>query len=383
MAFVRQIIAAALALLIFAAAAQAQVFGGAPTAKTLLTTQFQTPLSYAAALEKLDQYYQEQVGRKIAIALPEIAPRQHYEVWHDIWVSFEPSGEQTMVTMKRPADSVTDRLVRSWMLGVAGRLDAAIPLTYKELPPLYMAETDIYATPKVIASILKPEPGFQSLASWQHTGLVTSASPMISVVMDAAGQHGSHHLTVAAETAVLARQVLSKVLQGAQRPCVCAAYSETTELESEILKEVQNRANILGPNSAGSVYVPGLTNKHIEDRVRAEPEMQRRIGQAAGAYDVRFRIDKPYRQVTVTWTALEGYSRESGKFSGERTAGRTQVPSPRMPPQSGGQLNARTKMDPLQPGAYRIRLEGAAAAGQPILIDERIYWFDGKVFEEL
>src|SRR5215472_12065014 len=124
MAHVRHFVAAAVVLLVFAAGGTAQVFGGGPTAETLLTTQFHTPLTYEAALDKLDQYYQEQVGRKLAFAFPEIAPKQHYEVWHDIWVSFEPADERTLVTMKRPADNVTDRLVRSWMLGVAGRLNA-------------------------------------------------------------------------------------------------------------------------------------------------------------------------------------------------------------------------------------------------------------------
>lgn len=382
MAFVRQIAVQALALLTFAAGAQAQVFGSAPNAPVLLATQFRTPLTYEAALEKLDQYYQEQVGRKLAIAFPEIAPKQHYEVWHDIWVSFEPAGERTLVTMKRPADNITDRLVRSWMLSVAGRLNAEIPLTYKELPPMQSAAADIYATPRDIASILRPAPGFRPLVSWQHPGLVVSAAPAFSVVMDPAGLHGVHHLTVMAESAAAAREVLGKLMQGAQKPCICAAYSETSELDSEVLSEVANRANILGPDSAGSVYVPGLSTKHIEDRVRAEPAMQRRIADAAGAYDIKYRIDKPYRQVTVTWIELQGYSRDTGKFTAERHAGRSQVSNPRMP-QSGAQLNARTRMEPLPPGAYRIRLEGVPGAGQPVLIDERIYWFDGKSFEEL
>jgi len=200
--------------------------------------------------------------------------------------------------------------------------------------------------------------------------------------MDPAGLHGVHHLTVMAETAAVAREVLSKVMQGAQKPCICAAYSETSELDREILSEVANRANILGPDSAGSVFVPGLSTKHIEDRVRAEPAMQKRIAEASGAYDIKYRVDKPYRQVTVTWIELQNYSRDTGKFSAERPAGRSQLSNPRTP-QSGAQFNARTRMEPLPPGAYRIRLEGVPAAGQPVLIDERTYWFDGKSFEEL
>src|SRR5437764_1477035 len=93
--------------------AGAQVVGGAPTAQVLLTTQFRSALTYEAALERLDSYYQEQVGKKLAVAFPEIAPRQHYDVWHDMWVTFEPAGDQMTVTVKRPADNITSRLVKN------------------------------------------------------------------------------------------------------------------------------------------------------------------------------------------------------------------------------------------------------------------------------
>jgi len=361
----------------------AQVFGGLPANEVLLTTEFRIPLTYEAALARLDDYYQEQVGRKLAAAFPEIAPHRHYEVWHDIWVAFEPGGAQTAVSMKRPADSITNRLVRSWMLTIAGRLGAEIPLTYKELAPLRSASSDIFATARDVASIVRSEPALKPLASWQHAGLIAGASPLVSIVIDSAGLHGAHRVTVTAETAEAARQLLARVVQGAQKPCICAAYSEAVELEGEIQKEATNRSNAIGPDAAANLYSPVLTLKNYEDRVRAEPEMQKRIAQAAGYYDVKYRIDKPYRQVTVTWTELQGYSRETGKFSGERAAGVTRIAAPRAFSQTGAYLTARTRMDPLQAGAYRIRLEGEAAAGSPVLIDERIYWFDGKRFEEL
>src|SRR5215471_6371867 len=126
--------AAALLLANLAASGRAQVLGGLPTAQVLLQTQFHTPLTYEAALQQLDTYYQEQVNRKLAVAFPEVAPKQHYDVWHDMWVSFDTSGEKMTVTMKRPADSITSRLVKNWMLTFAGRLNADIPLQYKELP---------------------------------------------------------------------------------------------------------------------------------------------------------------------------------------------------------------------------------------------------------
>ena len=55
----------------------------------MLSTRFVTPLTYEAALARLEAYYEEQVGRKLAVALPEIAPQRHFEVWHDMWVFFD------------------------------------------------------------------------------------------------------------------------------------------------------------------------------------------------------------------------------------------------------------------------------------------------------
>ena len=59
------------------------------------------------------------------------------------------------------------------------------------------------------------------------------------------------------------------------------------------------------------------------------------------------------------------------------------MPNPKLPPQAAAPLTARTKLPVLQPGAYRVRLEGEDASGQAAPIDERTYWFDGKTFEEL
>jgi hypothetical protein len=80
---------------------------------------------------------------------------------------------------------------------------------------------------------------------------------------------------------------------------------------------------------------------------------------------------------------LAGYARATGKFDAERALGQAALPNPKLPPQSGAPLTARTKLPVLQPGAYRVRLEGEDANGQAARIDERTYWFDGKTFEEL
>jgi hypothetical protein len=360
----------------------AQITGGAPTDSVLLSAQFRTPLTYEAALARLDEYYQEQVGRKLAIALPEIAPRQRYDVWHDIWVTFGPDADKMLVTMTRPADSITSRLVKTWMLALAGRLNGEIPLVYKDQPALSSADAEIYATPRDVAAALSAQPALKPLPSWQHAGLMVSASPLANVVVSSAGLHGVRHLTVTAQSAAAARQLLATVVQGSQKPCICAVYSEAAELDAEILKEAQERSAKLGADTAGAIYIPQSNLKHHEDRVRAEPEMQKRIAAAVGHYGVRYRIDKPYREVTLTWTELADYSREDGKFKGERTVGRTVIPNPRSVG-PGAQNSVRARVEPLQPGAYRLRLDGTAAPGQSARIDERIYWFDGKTFEEL
>jgi hypothetical protein len=80
---------------------------------------------------------------------------------------------------------------------------------------------------------------------------------------------------------------------------------------------------------------------------------------------------------------LAGYARATGKYDGERVLGQSALASPKLPPQAGSPLTARTRLPKLAPGAYRVRLEGESATGQAGKIDERCYWFDGKTFEEL
>src|ERR1035438_663894 len=73
-------------------------------------------------LAQLAGYYDDQVGRQLPVAFPEIAPRCHFEVWHDMWVFFGPAAAQTTVTLKRPTAGIAGLLVKSWMLDLAGRL---------------------------------------------------------------------------------------------------------------------------------------------------------------------------------------------------------------------------------------------------------------------
>src|SRR5664279_6533505 len=131
----------------------------------VLSTRFSTALTYEAALTRLGDYYQEQVGRILPVAFPEIAPHCHYEVWHDMWVFFEPANGQTTVTLKRPTQGIASRLVKSWMLDLAGRLEAAMPLEFKEEPPLHEVACDIYATRHDLARALGTETSMRPITT--------------------------------------------------------------------------------------------------------------------------------------------------------------------------------------------------------------------------
>jgi hypothetical protein len=61
--------------------------------------------------------------------------------------------------------------------------------------------------------------------------------------------------------------------------------------------------------------------------------------------------------------------------------GQVSIPNVRKPVQGATPI-ARVHLQPLKPGAYRVRLEGEGPTGETAKIDERIYWFDGKAFEE-
>jgi hypothetical protein len=373
----------ALVLAGFAGDAHAQqVIAGNPTGQVLLTTQYQVSSTYDAILARLTTFYDEQVGRKLAVAFPEIAPRQHYDVWHDMWVGFSES-DPIIVTMKRPADSITSRLVKSWMLAFAGRIGAEVPIQYRELPVPVTAEAEVYATPKDFPVIFKAIPSIKAVSTWEHLGIAVSAAPMFSVAMDAAGSHGVHHVKLIAENAAALRQLNAALAQGMQRPCICGVFSETTEVEADVYAEVQSQTAMIGTHTAGIVFAPDATRKHEEDVVKARPEMKKRLTEAAGYYDVKFRPDKSYPRVVLTWIELQGYSRETKKHQAERVLAHTPITAARVPPAGAPPLNARVKLDSLQPGAYRVRLEGDGPGGTPILIDERTLWFDGKRFEEL
>ena len=91
---------------VLSAGLQAQ-FAAPQAAAVLLVGHFRTSLSYEAVLEKLDGYYQEQIGRKLPAVLPSIAPQTHYDAWHDMWVFFTQEGGSLNVVLKRQTDGAT------------------------------------------------------------------------------------------------------------------------------------------------------------------------------------------------------------------------------------------------------------------------------------
>jgi hypothetical protein len=373
----------ALALGAWGLVGRAQPLVTPPAPDVVLSTRFVTPLTYEAALTRLAAYYDDQVGRKLSVAFPEIAPHAHFEVWHDMWVFFAPAGEQTTVTLKRPTAGINSLLVKSWMLDLAGRLDAAVPLQFQKDPPLHQVEADIEASRNDVARSLAADTSLRPITTWEHAGMMVSAAPLTWIVLAPAGPRGVHHVTVAAESAAAARQLLSKLMQGILLPGIYGVYSEETELDDEVRTRASGESAAAGVSAPQAVYIANVDEKYLEGKVRAEPEMVKRSAAALGQYTIRFRLDKSYRKITISWMELTNYVHATGKFDGERALAQSVLANPRLPSPPGSTLIARTKLPALAPGAYRIRLEGENATGQAAKIDERSYWFDGKTFEEL
>jgi hypothetical protein len=361
--------------------------GGAQTAPpntdVLITTTFVTPITYAEALQHLDGYYDEQVGRKGAIAFPEIAPRQHFEVWHEMWAVFDPLDNRTRVTLKRQSDAGSTRIAKSSMLDIAGRLNAEMPLAFKEEPGLRSMVSEIYSSRKDLAAVLAAQPALRPLVSWLHSGLFVSADPLTRIGLSPAGPHGVRQLTVTAADLQTARSLMAKLQQAASIPGICSAFSEEVELDAELHDAAQNRNDTLTNGAAPpTLYHPQMDLKYIEGRLRSDPAMQKRIAAAKGSYNVRFRVDRAFRKVTVAWSQLAGYSVATGAFEGATDLGQTAVPNVRKPPPATAPMIARVHLEPLKAGIFRVRLSGDGMDGEAVQIDERVFRFDGKTFEE-
>ena len=97
---------------------------------------------------------------------------------------------------------------------LAGRLDADLPLEFKEEPALHEAEGEIYASRSDLARALSRGASMKLIATWEHAGLMVSAAPLTWVVMAPHGLHGVHRVTVAAASAAAAKPILAKLMQG-------------------------------------------------------------------------------------------------------------------------------------------------------------------------
>jgi len=351
-----------------------------PNPDILITTTFDAPITYQTILERLDSYYDEEVGRKRAIAFPEIAPYRHFEVWHEMWAQFEPAGDHTHVILKKLSDPSTARMAKSSMLDFAGRLNFDAALSFKEEPGLRSLEGEVYSSRKDLTTLLASQ-RLRSLPSWLHDALFVSAEPLMKISLSFSGLHGVRRLTVTTVDLATARALMAKLQQGAGLAGICGVFSETVELEAEVHEAAQSRNdNIASAGGVPSLYHPQMDLQYIEERLRNDPAMQKRISAARGEYDVRFRVDKSYRRVTLLWSRLTGYSVATGAFESATNLAETSIPNVHKAP--GPPLTARIHVEPLKPGAFRLRLTGEGMAGEAAPIDERIFVFDGKTFEE-
>jgi hypothetical protein len=357
-------------------------FGVPPAPDVVLVGEFRTALPEAQVLASLDAYYQEQVGRKLDAVLPEIAPGVRYEVWHDMWMYLASRSGQLTVTMKRPGGGSTVVLAKGWMLQLAGRVAGDAPVRFEQLPAMRYAEGDIYGSRTELARVLEDEPEFRAVRTWQHAGLMVSVSRLARVTLAPAGHRGIHHFTAGAETLEAARQLAAKVSRIRGDACVCAVYSEAGEVTEDLHRQAVDKSADMTSTTAAGMVLLEVDPKHIEDSLRAEPANQKRLAAAAGWYGVKYRIEAPYARVTIRWSELEGYTRGSGKFTGERPVGASSTADVK-PTGAGKLVESRVRMEPLKPGAYRIAIEGETAGGAKVAIDQRDFWFDGIFFDEL
>jgi hypothetical protein len=357
-------------------------YGAPPPPDVLLVARFHTPLSYDRVLVKLDAYYQEQVGRKLASALPKLDEGAHYDTWHDMWVFFAPAEGGLNVTVKRPTEAGIVTIAKSWILQLAGRSEADEPV-FEELLPLRLAESKLSGSRREVVRALEGQPSFRPLDSTEHAGLLVSAAPLSRVALERGEVKGVHRLIVMAESLPSARQLMTKLNAAMTLPCVCAVYSETAEIDAELQRDAVAKSADVNASTAQRIYMTYLDPKMIEDKLRGEPETRKRLAAADGWFAVKYRVDKAYAKVYLRWTELTGYSRETGKFEGESPAGNIAVGNVKAPVPAGAQSTGRLKLGTLKPGAYRIAIEGETAPGATVAIDRRDYWFDGKFFEEL
>jgi hypothetical protein len=242
---------------------------------------------------------------------------------------------------------------------------------------------DLWASQRDAARALENTLHLRPLPTWQHAGLLVGTSPLAGIAFAPGGLQGINHITITAEAPGAAKQIWTSLQRAALKPCICAAWSEEVELDAEVKSTAQEHSDALAVAASKALYVPQLDISRMEQKLREEPEMHRRLLAAQGQYSIKYRVDQTYRKAVVSWVELTGYNKSDGQFLAERPLGGSSVAAARMASAATTPSTARTKLTRLAPGAYRIRLDAEDASGHTTRIDERTYWFDGKVFEEL
>ena len=168
----------------------------------------------------------------------------------------------------------------------------------------------------------------KAIATWEHAGLMVSAAPLAWVVLASTGLTACITSPSTRRSAAAAEQLLAKLTAG--------------NLEARhMLGVFRGSGNGPGGPQSGRQQVGGWPastrrrrytfriwiEKYLESRVRAEPEMVKRTAAAQGQYAIRFRLDKSYRKVTVSWMRthrLCARHRQVRARTGVRTIGAAQ-----------------------------------------------------------
>ena len=241
--------------------------------------------------------------------------------------------------------------------------------------------TEVYAgRSDVAAALAGPAPWLRPLPNWNYQVTFAAADPVALVEMERAGTNGLRRLSVSMENAARARALVEAVGR-LPRTCLCGVVNQTLALEEEIHRRAESLEREMHLRSGGIVLNLGTGTKGFEDKVRATPEMKKRAAAARDAYVVRYRLVRAYPRVLLRWSRLLNYHLQNGEFEGVKVMAETVLGAGRRSP-DGQPAAARLHVTGLEPGAYRLRLAATSAAGET-RIDERTYWFDGKLFQEI
>jgi hypothetical protein len=354
-----------------------------PSTTVLLEGRFHSPMSYEEVLARLDDFYREQAGKSRAEALPEIGPRQHFDNWRDMWMEVTPSASGSHVVLRRAAEAASLRAAKSSMLDIAGRLSSGAPIDFEQVGTLETVSTEICIGRRDVAEELQKAPSEpRPIPSWRQAGLFVAFEPLALVTLDNSGLTAASRLAVTMRNPAEARKLLARLAAGAGRPGICAVLAEATAIDEEVRRAADRMERDTMIKSSGLVLSMGTGTKAYEDRVRSAPEMQKRIADARGSVQVKYRLDRPYRSLTLRWFRLADIPRAGGEPDTETAPAGITVQNPRKT-EPGEPATARFKPDSLEPGAYRIRIDAAQPSGEQVRVDERTFWFDGKRFREI